>query len=212
MSKFVSSWQKLRPVTLSIDININSWSYHRFKVFKSPYDDWRTDIPDPTYFKRRTPFINGTLHHLNFNNEVPDEDGPVLDPFITLGDRDFLASQTAVLAQGYFRAKHAGRYNFRSRGDNTDDWAYLWTGNKAFHDYTRANKDGEAFGFRSASQKDINVQLTLKKGQLVPITYLWVNYLGAGDSSFFVEDVSTGVSIYDLSGWFIWDCDDNAFT
>ncbi|KAI0153938.1 hypothetical protein BJ166DRAFT_595063 [Pestalotiopsis sp. NC0098] len=177
----------------------------RFKVFKSPYSDWKTDVPDPSYFKGKTPTFSGTLDDLNFQTAA--------NGLLNLGGRTFNATQVAVLAQGYFYAKHTGSYYIGSTGFSTDDWAFMWTGQKAFHDWDLDNRDGEAFGHRIVNNEDMGVQLNnLDEAQLIPFTYLWINYLGAGQSNFFIDDARNIELTFDNRGWFIWDCDENAFT
>lgn len=178
---------------------------YRFKVFKSPYSDWKTDVPDPSYFKGKTPTFSGTLDDLNFQTAA--------NGLLNLGGRTFNATQVAVLAQGYFYAKHTGSYYIGSTGFSTDDWAFMWTGQKAFHDWDLDNRDGEAFGHRLVNNEDMGVQLNnLDEAQLIPFTYLWINYLGAGQSNFFIDDARNIELSFDNRGWFIWDCDENAFT
>ncbi|ETS85363.1 hypothetical protein PFICI_03388 [Pestalotiopsis fici W106-1] len=163
-------------------------------------------VQDPSYFKGKTPLYTGTIDDLNFST---DTDGMLLN----LGAVPINASQIAVVAQGYFRAKHTGSYYIGSTGFSTDDWAFMWTGKKAFQDWDLDNRDGEAFGHRLVVNEDMGVQLNnLDEGQLVPFTYLWINYLGAGQSNFFIDDALSFDLSFDNQGWFIWDCDPNAFT
>ncbi|KAF3011852.1 hypothetical protein E8E14_004672 [Neopestalotiopsis sp. 37M] len=175
-------------------------------VFSSPYSDWRTDVPDPSYFKSATPFYTSTIDDLNFS---VDADGLLRN----LPPASVNATQIAILAQGYFRAKHTGSYYIGSTGFSTDDWAFLWTGKKAFNDWNLDNRDGEAFGHRLVPNEDIGVLLSnLDEGQLVPFTYLWINYLGAGQSNFYIDDAMKLELNFDNQGWFIKDCDPNKFT
>lgn len=141
-----------------------------------------------------------------------DDGAGIMDPVTFSDDQDLYPGHTALRAQGYFLAQHAGRYNFRIDGPSTDDWAFLWLGDKAYHDYDYDNKDGEAWGRRFIPSQGINVSIDVEQGQLVPLTYLWLNYGGEAVSNFKVEDVATRDLISHLPGWFIWDCDENAFT
>lgn len=186
------------------------YTYDSYKEFNSPYTDLRTQVPDPTYFKDKTSEVNGTLQNLNFQYVRQIDDGAgIMDPVTFSDDQDLYPGHTALRAQGYFLAQHAGRYNFLVDGPNTDDWAFLWLGDKAYHGYDYDNKDGEAWGRRFVPSQGINVSIDVEQGQLVPLTYLWLNYGGEAISNF---RVATGDLISHLPGWFIWDCDENAFT
>ena len=55
-------------------------------------------------------------------------------------------------------------------------------------------------GYGAASA---NMAITLSKGELTPITMLWINRENVGGIDLSVQDVSTGTTVTNTSGWFV---------
>lgn len=70
---------------------------------------------------------------------------------VATGSQDYLylpgqaggvpADKIGVLFQGYFKAPADGDFTFTTTA-STDDYGWIWTGDKAFTNWTGSNRDG----------------------------------------------------------------------
>ncbi|KAL6900614.1 hypothetical protein GGI43DRAFT_427590 [Trichoderma evansii] len=132
-----------------------------------------------TALKDLTPDWNGTLAILTFATDNWPS-GPTLE----LPDgKIFDSSQAAMLMNGFFVAQEDGLYELGSSGDFIDNWGYLWTGSNVYQNWNDDNADFRANRV-SAPYEGGSVQIQMNQGDAIPLTWLWANGGGAGQSYF----------------------------
>lgn len=82
--------------------------------------------------------------------------------------------RTALVFHGYFIASDAGTYSFDTPIGIDDEW-FMWHGDTALSGWNRNNFDAHAIWEQSSSYK-----VTLPKGYILPVTFLWANTGGPG--------------------------------
>ncbi|ETS84401.1 hypothetical protein PFICI_02426 [Pestalotiopsis fici W106-1] len=157
-------------------------------------------------FKSLTPDWSGVLQSLTFN--TPNWSGG--SQYLTLSDHSaFLATQAALLLQGFFIAKQTGTYTFSSSKDYIDNWGYLWTGDVAYSTWSDSNTNFQA-SRTGAGYYGGSYSVTLNAGDAIPLAWLWAN--GGGVSqSYFKLTSPDGTSTTDTSGFFVQACSSSVF-
>ena len=104
------------------------------------------------------------------------------------GLRTDLGSENGYALQwrGYVRAPATGTFNFWTAG--TDDDAAIWVGTAALNP-TFANMNGRATGNRVLSLNSV----TLTAGQWYPVRMVFVEFNGAEQCQWFLQDSTNGV-------------------
>jgi hypothetical protein len=104
------------------------------------------------------------------------------------GMRTDLGSENgyALMWRGYVRAPATGTFNWWTAG--TDDDAIIWVGTAALSP-TVSNKNGSATGDRVLSANSV----TLTAGQWYPVRMIFVEFNGAEQCQWFLQDSTHGV-------------------
>lgn len=140
---------------------------------------------------------NGLIQNLR---SIHTYDYPYGNDSCTLpGYPSFNCSKISVVFEGYFLAQSAGTYNFTV--ENLDDDLFFgWTGNNALGAYNW-NAGNSAFE-EKYDDGAVSYSVTLGRGALLPVTFLYVNANGPGEILF---DITTpeGGSVTDTTGWFV---------
>ncbi|CAK7221942.1 hypothetical protein SBRCBS47491_004701 [Sporothrix bragantina] len=147
----------------------------------------------------------GMLASLTFSTPNWPNGGTYLD----LDGDSFDSAQAAILFQGFFVAQQQGTYYLETNENYVDNYAYMWTGDDA---YSMWNDDNAAFKASRTGDGNFGGYTTLDLyiGDAVPITYLWANGGGVGQS-YIVMYTPGGVETTDLTGYFVPACDNSVF-
>ncbi|KAL6407697.1 putative gleya adhesin domain protein [Ilyonectria robusta] len=161
-----------------------------------------------TFFKKKNPEFRGVLQSLSFSTPS----WPTGSTLLTLADRrkSFESSQSALLFNGFFIAKETGTYTFTSLADAIDNWGYLWVGDVAYSDW---NDDNTAFKASRTGAGNFggSYSVTLRKGDAIPLTWLWANG-GSVAQSYLSITTPGGVTTTDTTGYFVQACGADVFT
>lgn len=183
-----------------------------YRRYDAPYDanvddsGFTSNYFGPGNPSRPTVLSSGSLASLTFSTP----DWPGSDTYLYLDDGDtFDSSQAALLIQGFFVARQSGTYYLSSSGDYIDNYGYLWTGDVA---YSAWNDDNTAFqaSRTGAGYYGGSVAITLNQGDAIPITWLWANGGGVGQS-WFVVTSPDGSSTSDTTGFLVPACSADTF-
>ncbi|KAK9418671.1 putative GLEYA domain-containing protein [Seiridium unicorne] len=157
-------------------------------------------------FKSLTSDWSGVLQSLTFS--IPN--WPSGSQYLTLADHSaFLASQAALVLQGFFIAQETGTYTFTSSKDYIDNWGYLWTGDASDSTWSDSNTAYQA-SRTGAGYTTGTTTVTLNAGDAIPLAFLWANGGGVGESYFTVTTPS-GSSTTDTTGYFVQACSSSVF-
>ncbi|KAH8199362.1 hypothetical protein TruAng_006494 [Truncatella angustata] len=160
-----------------------------------------------TAFKSLTPDWSGVLQSLTFS--TPNWSGG--SQYLTLSDHSaFLATQAALVLQGFFIAKETGTYTFTSSKDYIDNWGYLWTGDAAYSSWSDSNTAYKA-SRTGAGYVTGTATVALNAGDAIPLAFLWANGGGVAQSYFTVTTPS-GVRTTDSTGYFVQACSSTVFS
>ncbi|KAK6068358.1 hypothetical protein SCUP515_09644 [Seiridium cupressi] len=157
-------------------------------------------------FKSLTPDWSGVLQSLTFSSP----NWPSGSQYLTLADHSaFLASQAALVLQGFFIAKETGKYTFTSSKDYIDNWGYLWTGDASYSTWSDSNTAYQA-SRTGAGYITGTTTVALNAGDAIPLAFLWANGGGVGQNYFTVTTPS-GSSTTDTTGYFVQACSSSVF-
>lgn len=123
-----------------------------------------------------------------FSNPSHGPIGVDIYGYAGFGLRTDLGSENgyALMWRGYFQAPATGTFNFWTAG--TDDDAIVWVGSAAVNP-TYANLNGSATGNRVLSANSVN----LTAGQWYPVRMVFVEFGGAEQCQWFLQDSTHGV-------------------
>lgn len=131
-----------------------------------------------SYFKTINYDFQGNLQSPYFSTPF----WPYGGSYLYLSDgNNFDASWAALLFNGFFVAKESGTYEFSSSGDSIDNWGYLWVGSAAYQ-WTDSNAAFMASRTGTDAFFGGSYSIDMNKGDAVPITWLWANGGGPGQS------------------------------
>jgi hypothetical protein len=121
----------------------------------------------------------------------------------TLPDgKTFSNCKMGVVLQGFFYAPTAGKYTFTSSKTVNNEYLYFWQGANALaKTWSSSNK---AFEEISGSADGV-ATVTLAKGQILPVTFLYVNKAGTGRMSLTVTPPG-GSATTDLTKYLVPAC------
>ncbi|KAK6193326.1 hypothetical protein LQW54_012588 [Pestalotiopsis sp. IQ-011] len=160
-----------------------------------------------TAFKSLSPDWTGALQSLTFS--TPNWSSG--SQYLTLSDHAaFLATQAALLLQGFFIAKETGTYTFASSRDYIDNWGYLWVGDVSYSTWSDSNTAFQA-SRTGAGYYGGSYSVTLNAGDAIPLTWLWANGGGVAQS-YFKLTTPSGSSTTDTTGYFVQACSSSVFT
>lgn len=160
-----------------------------------------------SYFKTLTPDWTGFQRSLTFS--TPNWSGG--SSYLTLSDHSaFLASQAAIMLQGFFVARQTGTYTFSSSRDYIDNWGYLWLGDAAYSTWSDSNTAFQASRTGAGYITGITT-VTLNEGDAIPLAWLWANGGGVSQSYFQVTSPD-GTSTTDTSEYFVQACSSGVFS
>lgn len=108
-----------------------------------------------------------------------------------------LAKYYGILFQGYFRAPMESSYTLTS-SVRTDDFAYIWTHEKALSNWSSYNYDT----FSSYGRHSGSTSFSLAAGEEIPVTILWINDSGPGRLDVEIYNGATGETFNDTTGFF----------
>ncbi|OJD33787.1 gleya adhesin domain protein [Diplodia corticola] len=155
-----------------------------------------------SYFKTASVDFSGTLQDIDFSTP----NWPSGSTYLTLpGNSAFNSAQSAVLMNGFFVAPAAGTYTFSSSSSYIDNWGYLWTGDAAYSSWSDSNAAYKA-SRTSAGYIGGSTSFTLSAGDAIPMTLLWANGGGVGQSIFTIT-LPSGSTVSDSTGYFAPGCD-----
>lgn len=158
-------------------------------------------------FKSLTPDWSGVLQSITFS--TPNWSSG--SQYLTLSDHAaFLATQAALLLQGFFIAKETGTYTLTSSSSYIDNWGYLWTGDAAYSSWSDSNTAYQA-SRTNAGYITGTTTVTLNAGDAIPLAFLWANGGGVGQSYLTVKTPS-GATTTDSTGYFVQACSSSVFT
>lgn len=190
-------------VATSVYTGGNGLNYRKFThTFNA--DDLDTGFTS-TFFKDLTPDWTGILDILTFATV----NWPSVTTLILPDGRNFDSSQAAMLLNGFFVAQEEGLYTLGSSGDYIDNWGYLWTGSNAYQNWNDDNTDFQA-SRTAPPYVGGSVQIHMNQGDAIPLTWLWANGGGAGQSYFSITTPS-GDFTTDTTGYFAAACNTNIF-
>ncbi|KAF7555951.1 hypothetical protein G7Z17_g1785 [Cylindrodendrum hubeiense] len=154
------------------------------------------------YFQGISSKSSGSIPDLNFATAASQ--------VLTLSDSNsFVATQAAMVFNGFFIAQATGTYTLASSNDYIDNWGYLWTGDSAYAwaDSTTAYQAKRVkSGYVGGS-----TTVTLNKGDAIPMTFLWANGGGIGRSQIWITTPS-GQIVTSTTGYFVQACSSSIFT
>ena len=104
----------------------------------------------------------------------------------------------AVVYQGYFLAPDTASYTLTSP-ESTDDFAYIWTGDKAKSTWSNTNYDAES----QLNTYPGSITFPLTRGEEIPVTIVWVNAANAGGLNISISNSATGLTVNDTTGYFV---------
>jgi hypothetical protein len=180
----------------------------QYRKYTHSFDANRADGGGFTasYFKGLAAEFSGALPSLSFSTP----NWPSGSSTLTLSDsRAFSSDQAALLLQGFFIAKETGSYTITSRGGDIDNYGYAWTLENAYSAWNDANA-----AFRSSRTGGGNVDgsttVALRAGDAIPVTYLWANGGGVGQS---IVQIRTpgGRVVTSHAGFFVQACSSDVF-
>lgn len=151
--------------------------------------------PDIDFYNNNPDSIfSGIAQNINFDTESNDQTFPGQ---ANAADVRYLG----VVYQGYFQAPADATYRLGSSA-STRYTGYIWTGEKAFSQWTSDNSDAHS----ATDSGPGNVEFTLAAGELLPVTILWYNLddsRGGGALNIFIERSDVDGTVYDTTGWFL---------
>ncbi|KAF4310873.1 hypothetical protein GTA08_BOTSDO13428 [Botryosphaeria dothidea] len=159
----------------------------------------------PSYFKTASVDFTGSLQDVDFSTP----NWPSGSTYLTLDGNYFDSSQAAVLMQGFFVAQATGTYTISTSASYIDNYGYLWTGDAAYtwtDDTTAYAATRTGAGYYGGS-----TTITMNAGDAIPMTWLWANGGGVGQSHFVITTPS-GSSTTDSTGYFAPACSSSVFT
>ncbi|KAF7556110.1 hypothetical protein G7Z17_g1644 [Cylindrodendrum hubeiense] len=199
----ITSTSTTTECVVSTSIQANGIAYHVYEhTFTATADSGFTS----TFFKGKDAIGQGSVNDLNFGAaNWPDDSTAVL----TLDDQTtYTNGYIALLFNGFFIAQETGEYTISTRPDYVDNWGYLWTENAAYADWDDTNARWKAE--RTNVQVGGEYKVYLTKGDAKPLTYLWANGGGIGQSDFQIETPS-GAILHHTNGYFVQACDASIF-
>jgi len=178
----------------------------RFKKYTHEFSAFQNTGPvfDVDYFKAKPADFEGSATSPRIGNPG----WPYGGYDITLGGRTFDAQFAALLFHGFYVARFTGSHVFSSSGDFIDNWGYFWTGDVAYSTYDDSNTAFRAVRVDGEPYAGGQTTLQMNAGDAVPITWLWSNGGGAGNSDF---TISTPGGIGGGAGDFIPACSASTF-
>lgn len=180
-----------------------------YKKFPSSFSGYSSNAGfSSSAFKGLTPDFSGVWSNLNFATPYwPSMSTP--DTITLDQSAPFDVSQAALLFQGFFIAPQTGPYTFSVPAASNDNFAEFWTGNAAL---AWADSAAAFKAIRTAdASSDGSTTVTMNAGDAMPITYLWANGGGAGQSAFNIV-FPDGSSPTDFSKLFLQPCSSNTFS
>ncbi len=84
----------------------------------------------------------------------------------------------------------------------------MWAGDIAYNQWGNGNYNDSTILF----QKDAFVTVTVNAGDLIPVTFMWVNTMGDGAVYFNILDVDTSTDVTDTTGYFLAPLDGDGFS
>ncbi|RVD87836.1 uncharacterized protein DFL_002043 [Arthrobotrys flagrans] len=146
----------------------------------------------PEYFKTSEPYGRNRTSDvgLDYDRDDVSVGGPNFHVYgmtakvITYDDRD-PGTEFVLNHRGYFYAPETTTYNFRIFG--ADDGAWLWVGQIAYTNWTRANAN--AYTIYNGTPNN-NYEITLTAGSYTPFRIIYGNGLRFGHFSFEIKDTS----------------------
>ncbi|KAF9630898.1 hypothetical protein BFW01_g1769 [Lasiodiplodia theobromae] len=155
-----------------------------------------------TYFKTASVDFSGTLEDVDFSSP----NWPSGSRYITLpGNSQFDSAYAAVLMNGFFVAPVTGTYTISSSSSSIDNWGYLWKGDVAYSTWSDSNTAYQA-SRTGAGYIGGRTSFTLSAGDAIPMTLLWANGGGVGQSTFIIT-LPSGSTVSDSTGYFAPGCD-----
>ncbi|KAL1594948.1 hypothetical protein SLS59_008499 [Nothophoma quercina] len=170
----------------------------QYRQYQSPYT---SDDVSAAYFKTVTPVSSGTSSSLTFSTP----DWPYGNSYsITLADGyTFNSYYSALLFQGFFIAKETGTYLFYSSSGEIDNWGYVWTGSNAYAAWADGNENFK--NHFDGGDTTMSTSIQMNAGDAVPLTYLWINTGGPGQSKFRIRTPG-GTELNGGDGYFVKAC------
>ncbi|KAF4535209.1 Gleya adhesin domain protein [Lasiodiplodia theobromae] len=155
-----------------------------------------------TYFKTASVDFSGTIEDVDFSSP----NWPSGSRYITLpGNSQFDSAYAAVLMNGFFVAPTSGTYTISSSSSSIDNWGYLWKGDVAYSTWSDSNTAYQA-SRTGAGYIGGSTSFTLSAGDAIPMTLLWANGGGVGQSTFIIT-LPSGSTVSDSTGYFAPGCD-----
>lgn len=160
-----------------------------------------------SFFKAQAPEFTGALTSLSF--ATPN--WPNGNTQLKLQDRStsFASDQSALLMHGFYIAKQTGLHTFTSSQETVDNWAYMWVGDAAYSSWDDSNT-----AFKSsrtgAPYVSGRYQIQMNAGDAVPVTYLWANGGGVGQSRLQIQ-MPNGAVVTQHDGYFVQACSASVF-
>ncbi|KAJ1323696.1 GLEYA domain-containing protein [Microdochium nivale] len=159
--------------------NPQGLQYERFTHDFTAYDNSGFNVQ---YFKNANPVATGFAT----SPRLSSPGWPFGGTTISFGGQDFEGGNAAILFHGFYVARATGDHVISSSGDTIDNWGYFWTGNNAYSAYSEVNANFMAVRVDGAPYTGGSATLTMNAGDAVPITWLWANGGGVGQSDFTV--------------------------
>ncbi|KAL6718911.1 hypothetical protein ACLMJK_003146 [Lecanora helva] len=150
---------------------------------------------DPAQYNGNSNYVvGGVASDINFDSSFTgDVTFPGQTQSINIASPAF-----AVVYQGYFLAPHTDTYTLTS-GPDTDDFAYIWYGDKAKSQWTDSNDDGES----ELNTNSTSVTFQLNSGEEIPVTIVYVNAANAGGLHITISSGVGGLNVTDTTGYFV---------
>ncbi|KAJ4177548.1 hypothetical protein NW755_013791 [Fusarium falciforme] len=165
------------------------------------YDDGFT----PSYFKDQDVLSTGHVTSLYFDNWGTGST-------LTLpGSGTFEASWSALVFNGFFFAEESGTFTFYCFGQTIDNWGYFWVGDAAYDwDTDSYAIEATRTGYDPTLWKGGFYRVELRKGDAIPITYLWANG-GESARNDLVVVTPSGKQVQGSEGFLVQACDLDVF-
>lgn len=110
---------------------------------------------------------------------------------------------------GFYIAKQTGTHTFISSQDTVDNWAYLWVGDAAYSAWSDSNTAFQS-SRTGAPYVTGSYQIQMNAGDAVPVTYLWANGGGVGQSLLQIQ-MPNGAVVTQHDGYFVQACSAGVF-
>lgn len=121
------------------------------------------------------------------------------------GSPAFEIKQAAIVFKGGFKASQTGTYTFTTTVAKNDNWGWFWIGDVAVNDWNDNNAAYKATRVGSGGFFGGTTSITLRAGEVIPITFLWANGGGAGSTDFTIR-LPDGTTTTNGSGYFVESC------